>query len=803
MNWLTTPDRVFGWVWRNSLQAIPLIVLVFLVHKLSGRSLTAGMRYALSLLVLLGLLLPVIPRSPFSLGNLFPARPAAGNRPQVFWSDAASPSSVLATEGRTSSSRRPAHQGLSFARTGNLIWLAGLAGLGAIASWRYLKWRTLINRARPITDPGVLDLLEKSKLHMGVRRPVSLSAVDQLSSPAVFGVWHVRVLLPEAVLSQLNPAELRLVLLHELAHVRRNDILLNWMLMGVQFLHWFNPLVWLALHRVRSDCELMCDALVLKGMAGSDRVSYGHVLLKLTQGYSLGPPAFFGAVPVVSNRSDLKKRILMIRHYRQAGMAARLVTAALVVVLGCLTLTRARDHAPELKSGGPSAGVVTVSIDAQGNLRLEGGQAPVSLEDFKVALASRAATNSNLSLRIEADQHAPWAWVAKVVNIAGDYKITAISARIDRNTMQAAEEGTSTATPGEFTATNHGMVLAGGRVLTADRLTFDPATGTLQAVGHVRLRQTEQSLSAEHLNYNGSSVSAGTHQRVAGVMIKYVGPRLVSEEQIRATIHVRVGDNFRPEAMDDDVNDLYATGQFYNVRVATDSSPAGVNLIYTVQCSPRLMTIHFIGNSKFSDEDLLKRISSRIGGFFNERKLFADSQAIQSMYQEAGYPNAAIKYTYELDQPAAEAKATFAITEAQSLAVPVFQLRLVVDTPSPDSEPVTLITRHGNQFYTNVINVQKTVLLDQTALTSAKADTDGLGHPIIEVTLTEPGKERFAEVTRQNLGKRLAIFIGGTVCQAPVIRSEIAEGKAQISGDYTKTEAEDLARKISDAIAKR
>ncbi len=711
MNWLNSFNPVFEWAWRNSLQATPLILVVFTIHKLLGKRLTAGMRYALSLLVLVGLLLPVIPRSPFSLGNLFPARTPSDSRPQVLWSGA-SPRSAPETDGRVSSGRVSAHPWLSLSQAAGLLWLAGLAGLSGIASWRYLKWRRLINRARPITDPGMLALLDQAKRHMGVRRPVTLSAVEQLSSPAVFGARQVQVLLPQAVLEQLNPAELRLVLLHELAHVRRNDLLLNWVLMGVQFLHWFNPLVWLALHRIRSDCELVCDALVLKGIQGRDRLSYGQVLLKLTEGLPLGPRPFSGAVPVVSTKGDIKRRIIMIRHYREAGTAARLLTATLIVGLGCLTLTRARERATEPKPGAP-------------------GAAPL--------LAS---------------------------------------------------------------ATNNGMMLPGGVSLSADRLTYDPFTGIVEAAGHVRLSQTQQNLSAERLSYNASSGLLSAQQPVTGITITYVGPRLVNVEQILAQIHVKVGDRFSPGAVDEDVRNLYATGQFYNVRVATVSSPAGVNLTYTIQCSPRLVAINFNGNSKFDDENLLKRINSRIGGLFNERKLFADSQAIQRMYQEAGYPDAAVKYTYELDQPAAEAKATFAIAETASTAAPVFQLRLVVDTPTAESEPVTLITRHGDQSYTNVIHVQKTVLLDQTALTSAKAGTDSLGHPIIDVTLTDAGKARFAEVTRQNLGKRLAIFIGGTVYQAPVIRTEIAGGKAQITGDFTKAEAQDLARKINDAIGR-
>ena len=149
--------------------------------------------------------------------------------------------------------------------------------------------------------------------------------------------------------------------------------------------------------------------------------------------------------------------------------------------------------------------------------------------------------------------------------------------------------------------------------------------------------------------------------------------------------------------------------------------------------------------------------------------------------------------------------ASLLISSTLAVASPapaVFQMRLVVDDPSNDSEPMTEITHNEHNSYTNVLNVQKTVLLDQTAVKSANPGTDGLGHPIIEITLTDNGAKQFADVTRQNLHKRLAIIINGQLCQAPIIQSEISGGKAQISGQFTKQETKALAKKINNALTK-
>jgi preprotein translocase subunit SecD len=128
---------------------------------------------------------------------------------------------------------------------------------------------------------------------------------------------------------------------------------------------------------------------------------------------------------------------------------------------------------------------------------------------------------------------------------------------------------------------------------------------------------------------------------------------------------------------------------------------------------------------------------------------------------------------------------------------PVFQIRLVLDAPSGDSDQMSIISRK------DVVNVQKTVLLDERALKSVKATTDKQGYPEIDLAFSGEGRKRFAEVTRQNVGRRLAFIGAGRLYCAPVIKTEISGGKAVIVGFSSEQEAKDLAAKISETISKR
>ena len=158
--------------------------------------------------------------------------------------------------------------------------------------------------------------------------------------------------------------------------------------------------------------------------------------------------------------------------------------------------------------------------------------------------------------------------------------------------------------------------------------------------------------------------------KVSRVLIKHVGPAAVSDELIRANIHVKPGDDYLPPTVDDDVHNLYTTGLFYNIRVAAERDAAGgLELTYVVQAKPRLTDIKFQGNKKYDDAKLKKKVTSKVGDPLDERKLFTDSQAIQDLYQKAGYPRTEAKYVVNIDENAGRGTATFEITENPKIKI--------------------------------------------------------------------------------------------------------------------------------------
>jgi outer membrane protein insertion porin family len=158
-------------------------------------------------------------------------------------------------------------------------------------------------------------------------------------------------------------------------------------------------------------------------------------------------------------------------------------------------------------------------------------------------------------------------------------------------------------------------------------------------------------------------------EKIAKVEIHHIGPAAASDELILANIRVKVGDQYKPASVDEDVRNLYATGFFYNVRIARTNTGEGLVLTYLVQGNPRLTDIKFEGNTKFSESKLRKTITSKTGEPFSERKLFTDAQEIRTLYEKKGYQRTDVQYTFSIDPNAGRATATFNIKESPKVKI--------------------------------------------------------------------------------------------------------------------------------------
>lgn len=206
-------------------------------------------------------------------------------------SNTAAPSPQASTDNTVPVSQAPAETdipSISFSLTaGQLffcLWLAGAAGLmlwQLAAHWRFRRY--LRRWAEPVEDTSALAQLETQKTRLGLKASVSLAVCAGVDSPMLAGLFHPVILLPRAP-GAGGLEELSLVLLHELCHLRRRDILYKALLNAAGAFHWFNPLVWVMVRQWVRDMELCCDDDVSALLTDQERKYYARTILSAIPG---------------------------------------------------------------------------------------------------------------------------------------------------------------------------------------------------------------------------------------------------------------------------------------------------------------------------------------------------------------------------------------------------------------------------------------------------------------------------------------------------------------------------------------
>jgi carboxyl-terminal processing protease len=242
---------------------------------------------------------------------------------------------ALPQESRTEQPATPPQAALAAAPSpGGWGWAVIVWTAGAVLAWAWIAagclslwW--LRRGCRPVTDGPAMALIEELTVALGIRRRVRLVRSDRRAIPMTWGMFRPVVLLPAAA-DGWTTERLRVVLLHELAHVRRWDCVTQLLAHLVRGLYWFHPLAWFAVARLRAERELACDDSVLH--AGAGAADYAEHLLAVTAGL---PPSYFGS-PValgMGRAANLRHRLTTVLDAERDHRPVRRRGIALAVLL--------------------------------------------------------------------------------------------------------------------------------------------------------------------------------------------------------------------------------------------------------------------------------------------------------------------------------------------------------------------------------------------------------------------------------------------------------------------------------------
>ena len=221
-----------------------------------------------------------------------------------------------------------------------LLW----AGGAAVAFAQMLAAYTIVWRARrsakPVCNAGLCRDLSRS---LGIRQRVEILESAPGSMPMTFGVLRSTIWLPADAAKWIEERR-RIVLLHELAHVRRRDVLSHWLARTALSLYWWNPLAWKCWRESLKERERAADDLVLD--SGASASGYASHLLAVASAMR-GSPSLAVAM---ARKSQLEGRLVAIldsglnrKTPSRAFAAAATLLAALIVAP--LASVRAQDNA--------------------------------------------------------------------------------------------------------------------------------------------------------------------------------------------------------------------------------------------------------------------------------------------------------------------------------------------------------------------------------------------------------------------------------------------------------------------------
>ena len=148
------------------------------------------------------------------------------------------------------------------------IWIAGIIVIALYYIISSIVMKQKIGKNK-VEKAEIIEILEQAKKDMGIQNEIELVVQNYKKVPCIYGFFKPKILLTEEILKE-DYKKIYYIFMHELAHYKRKDILLNKVLILISVIHWFNPILWFCFKQIRQDMELKADEMVLNNINKSE-----------------------------------------------------------------------------------------------------------------------------------------------------------------------------------------------------------------------------------------------------------------------------------------------------------------------------------------------------------------------------------------------------------------------------------------------------------------------------------------------------------------------------------------------------
>lgn len=337
---------------ETSLTGTIFILIVLCIFKIFNKQINARIKHILCFWVLLRILVPINPYIDISFAHIlrsydnvketqeyndreFKGVPYdnALKSNDILKSDEIEKNNNIYLENNLTNSDgvKEYNNSVNILYISTLIWSLGVVIVGLVFNMSVIKFKIFSKSAEKINNNEIEQYMYSLIKNKNLKRNIPIYICNGMNSPCIIGIIKPKIYLPQYIL-KLDKETIRHVLLHEFMHYKRRDLYINFLSGILLAFHWFNPLVWIFIGKMKIYRECACDLSVLEILGEDSSIDYGMTIINLSKIFFDKNNLNVGLEFKGNNK--MRERIEMIKRFKGGSYKITLATA-----LGCMLVT--------------------------------------------------------------------------------------------------------------------------------------------------------------------------------------------------------------------------------------------------------------------------------------------------------------------------------------------------------------------------------------------------------------------------------------------------------------------------------
>jgi len=226
------------------------------------------------------------------------------------------------------------------------IWIAGILIFWIWHLFGYAYLNKKISRIDYCEDEGILKRIIFERGIQGISSPMRVKLIPHdyikgITCPCIVGIFNSTFVIIMKQWECLEPEDRDAIIMHELSHMKYHDNIKNLILLVLQSIHWFNPLIWLGLKYFRQDLEYLRDYQILKNTKADDKKKYAHALISVAKLCSVKYRSSMHSGMLSSSGLGFRVR-LMLENKKQFSMLGVIVCIFTIAIFIAILLCGSR-----------------------------------------------------------------------------------------------------------------------------------------------------------------------------------------------------------------------------------------------------------------------------------------------------------------------------------------------------------------------------------------------------------------------------------------------------------------------------